>query len=193
MANIANVAPIRSRLAPSERQEQAPDDLVGAARRSAADVDHDRRRSAAGSRRRGWAPGSSAPGDRRRGDRDRLVGGRSPPPRRGPRCRRDRRPCRGAADSWTRPDGQAGGGRRRRSAQKTKTNARHRRSRRTEAADRRAEQEPAHLGRAVQAERLALPVGRRGVDEEAARRRVVDGRGQARSAPAGRGSADAPE
>ena len=55
---------------------------------------------------------------------------------------------------------------------------------RPERPDRRSEQQAAHLRRAVQAERLAPPLGRRRVGQEAARRRVVDGRpepGAARS------------
>ncbi len=161
---MKNVTPISAEARAEVREVQAPDDLVGAAREVAPDVERDGRDAAAGCpTRRGRvpAPASSAP---------RLAAGRVVP-----------RVGRGAGVGHA--DGDDHGGHDDSEPGHPEHDRGLARDRGRDAADRRADHEPAHLRRAVQPEQLAVALGRVRVHEVATRGRVVDGGRQPRQGP----------
>ena len=172
--------PDQGEVRPEALQVEAPDDLVRAARVVAAGVDHDGRDEAAIPQARGDAQapdtgavdidvGRGPSGDRRRVRRElgrvvrwrRVGAGRRLADPEGDRQGREDR-GHGAEHEHEGDAAEVGGPERR---------------------DRGPEQQAAHLGRAVQPERLTTFARRRRVRQVAARGRIVDGGTQAGQAP----------
>ena len=174
-----NVNPMSPRPAPRPCEEDAPDDLVGAAREVAAGVDDDDGDQAAVPEA---ASGASGPArDRGRRRRRPRRAGRGTPSRAGTRSQSGEgagvRPDRRLADAQADRDAP----RRTRDRAEDEHEADPAEPAGAERADRRTEQQPAHLGRAVQPERLAPALRRRRVGQVAAGGRVVDRRAERRS------------